>query len=51
MRGGKVYTALPEAEASMLIPILPDKVLPDSIVETDSWEVYGVWDIAESPPL
>lgn len=31
----------------MLIPILREKVLPDSIVETDSWQVYDVWDVAE----
>lgn len=39
-RGGKVYTAIiPEAKASTLIPIIREKVLPDSIVYTDSFQV------------
>jgi len=48
MRGGKVYTAIiPDAKASTLIPIIREKVLPDSIVYTDSFQVYDVLDVSE----
>ena len=47
-RGGKVYTAIiPDAKASTLIPIIREKVLPDSIVYTDSVQVYDVLDVSE----
>ena len=47
-RGGKVYTAIiPDAKASTLIPIIRDKVLPDSIVYTDSFRAYDVLDVSE----
>ena len=47
-RGGKVYTAIiPDARASTLIPIIREKVLPDSIVYTDSFQVYDVLDVSE----
>ena len=47
-RGGKVYTAIiPDAKASTLIPIIREKVLPDSIVYTDSFQVYDVLDVSE----
>ena len=47
-RGGKVYTAIiPDAKASTLIPIIREKVLPDSIVYTDSFPVYDVLDVSE----
>ncbi|MGZ9133304.1 MAG: IS1595 family transposase [Nitrospira sp.] len=47
-RGGKVYTAIiPDAKASTLIPIIREKVVPDSIVYTDSFQVYDVWDVSE----
>ena len=46
-RGGKVYTAIiPDAKASTLIPIIREKVLPDSIVYTDSFQVYDVLDVS-----
>lgn len=47
-RGGKVYTAIiPDAKASTLIPIIREKVLPDSMVYTDSFQVYDVLDVSE----
>jgi transposase len=47
-RGGKVYTAIiPDAKASTLIPIIREKVKPDSIVYTDSFKVYDVLDVSE----
>lgn len=47
-RGGKVYTAtIPNAQASTLIPIIREKVMPDSIVYTDSFQVYDVLDVPE----
>lgn len=47
-RGGKVYTAIiPDAKASTLIPIIREKVVPDSMVYTDSFSVYDVLDVSE----
>ena len=47
-RGGKVYTAIiSDAKASTLIPIIREKVKPDSIVYTDSFKVYDVLDVSE----
>lgn len=47
-RGGKVYTAIiPDAKAATLIPIIREKVLPDSIVYTDSFRAYDVLDVSE----
>ena len=47
-RGGKVYTAIVlNAQASTLIPIIREKVMPDSIVYTDSFQVYDVLDVSE----
>ena len=47
-RGGKVYTAIiPNAKATTLIPIIREKVKPDSIVYTDSFQVYDVLDVSE----
>ena len=47
-RGGKVFTAIiPDARASTLIPIIREKVLSDSIVYTDSFQVYDVLDVSE----
>ena len=46
-RGGKVYTAIiPNAKASTLLPIIREKVLPDSIVYTDSFRSYDALDVA-----
>jgi transposase len=45
-----VYTAIiPDAKASTVIPIIREKGLPDSIVYTDSVQVYDVLDVSEFP--
>lgn len=47
-RGGKVYTKIiPDAKASTLLPIIQQKVIPDSVVYSDSWRAYNVLDISE----
>ena len=47
-RGGKVYTAIiQDAKATTLIPIIREKVRPDSIVYTDSFLAYDVLDVSE----
>jgi transposase len=46
-RGERVYTAMiPDAKRSTLIPIIQKKVIPDSIVYTDSYAVYNVLDVS-----
>ncbi|MDQ8188618.1 IS1595 family transposase [Pelagicoccus sp. SDUM812002] len=45
-RGGKVYTAIvPNAKASTLLPIIDEKVTPDSIVYTDTFKAYNALDV------
>ena len=45
-RGGKVYTqVVPDVKASTLMPIITDKVAPDSIVYTDSFRSYNALDV------
>ena len=47
-RGGRVYTKIiPDASSSSLIPIIKDKVIPDSIVYSDCWRGYNVLDTSE----
>lgn len=47
-RGGKVYTKIiPDARSSTLMPIIQNKVKPDSIVYTDYWRGYNVLDVSE----
>ncbi len=47
-RGGKVYTqVIPDASSRTLIPIIKDKVQPDSIVYSDCWRGYDVLDVSE----
>lgn len=47
-RGGKVYTkVIPNAKSETLIPIIEEKVIPDSIVYSDSFKSYNVLDISE----
>ena len=47
-RGGKVYTKIiPDAKSDTLIPIIQEKVIPDSIVYTDCWRGYNVLDVSE----
>lgn len=47
-RGGKVYTkVIADASGKTLIPIIERKVLPDSIVYSDSWGAYNALDVSE----
>lgn len=47
-RGGKVYTKIiSDAKSSTLIPIIQDKVVPDSVVYTDSFRSYNILDVSE----
>jgi len=47
-RGGKVYTKIiPNAKTSTLMPIIKEKIVPDSIVYTDTWKGYAALDISE----
>lgn len=46
-RGGKVYTVvIQDAKASTLMPIMQEKIVPDSIVYSDSLPSYNALDIA-----
>ena len=46
-RGGKVYTkVIPDAKASTLMPIIREKVIPDSIVCSDCWRGYNALDVS-----
>jgi len=47
-RGGKVYTqVIPDASGQTLIPIIEDRIMPDSIVYSDCWRGYNVLDVSE----
>ena len=47
-RGGKVYTkVIADAKQRTLMPIIKDKVVPDSIVYSDSWKGYNALDVSE----
>lgn len=47
-RGGKVYTKIIEnASSASLIPIIKQKVVPDSIVYSDCLPSYNVLDVSE----
>jgi len=47
-RGGKVYTKIiPDAKSDTLMPIIENKVIPDSIVYSDCWRGYNVLDVSE----
>ncbi len=47
-RGGKVYTKIiPDASSATLYPIIERKVVPDSIVYSDSWKGYNVLDVSD----
>lgn len=47
-RGGKVYTkVIADASGATLIPIIERKVLPDSIVYSDSWPAYNALDVSD----
>ena len=47
-RGGKVYTAIiPNAKTETLLPIIQEKVRPDSIVYTDMFRAYNALDVSD----
>ena len=47
-RNGKVYAVMiPNAKSETLMPIIRDKVTPDSIVYTDCWRGYNALDVSE----
>ena len=47
-RNGKVYAAMiPNARSETLMPIIRDKVKPDSLVYTDCWRGYNALDVSE----
>ena len=47
-RGGKVYTAIiPNAKTETLLPIIAEKVMPDSIVYTDYFRSYNALDVSD----
>ena len=47
-RGGKVYTAIiPDVKTKTLMPIIREKVEPDSIVYTDNMRSYNALDVSE----
>ena len=46
-RGGRVYTKIiPDARSETLMPIIQNKVVPDSIVYSDCWRGYNVLDVS-----
>ena len=47
-RNGKVYTVVvPNAQSATLLPIIREKVKPDSTVYTDTFRSYDVLDVSE----
>ena len=47
-RGGRVYTKIiPDASSATLMPIIERKIVPDSIVYSDSWSGYNVLDVSD----
>jgi transposase len=47
-RGGKVYTAIiANAKTETLLPIIEEKVRPDSIVYTDTFRSYNALDVSD----
>jgi transposase len=47
-RRGKVFTAIiPNAKSKTLMPIIEDKVAPDSIVYTDTFRSYNALDVSD----
>ena len=47
-RKGKVYTkVIPDASSKTLIPIITNKIRPDSVVYTDSWKAYDAIDVTQ----
>jgi transposase len=47
-RRGKVFTAIvPNAQSRTLLPIIEEKVAPDSIVYTDTFKSYNALDVSD----
>ena len=47
-RGGKVYTqVILDAKTDTIMPIIRQKIEPDSIVYTDYWRAYNALDVSE----
>ena len=47
-RNGKVYAAIiPDAKTKTLMPIIREKVKPDSVVYSDCWRGYNALDVSE----
>ena len=47
-RGGRVYTkVIPDTRSATLMRIMEDKIVPDSIVYTDSYHSYNVLDVSD----
>ena len=47
-RGGKVYTkVIPDTKTVTLLPIIEQKIVPDSIVYTDSYRSYNALDVSD----
>ena len=47
-QGGKVFTAIvPNARTETLLPIIEERVTPDSIVYTDTFKAYNELDLTE----
>jgi transposase len=47
-RGGRVYTkVIDDASTATLLPIIRQRVIPDSIVYTDYWRGYNALDVSE----
>jgi len=47
-RGGKVFTKIiSDAKTETILPIIREKVIPDSIVYSDSFRSYNVLDVSE----
>ena len=47
-RGGKVYTlVVPNTKSSTLMPVIKDKIAPDSFVYTDSYRSYNALDVSD----
>jgi transposase len=47
-RGGKVFAEIiPDAKSKTLMPLIQEKVVPDSIVYTDSLPSYNALDVSE----
>ena len=47
-RGGKVYTkVIPDVRSTTLMRIMEQKIVPDSIVYTDSLQSYNVLDVSD----